>query len=116
MARAERYGIPADDIDAVADRLGRDLALDFERRESSFWGDYCLHDAGGVFEIPIYYNDDPQHDPLSGPPHDQYFEPDYRKLRILMDACLGRNQLDDLREALVAAFPGAVLIRADGDH
>ena len=115
MARVELYGIPADEIDAVADRLAGDLTIDFEGRESGFWGEYRLHDAGGVFEVWIYHNEDPLYDPLSDPPEERYFEPEYRNLRVLLSSCLAGDELDRLRGALLAAFPGTVLIRAEGD-
>ena len=68
MARDILCGIPADHIDAVADRLAGDLTIDFEGRESGFWGEYRLHDAGGVFEVRINHNEDPLYDPLWAPP------------------------------------------------
>ncbi|CEF48417.1 unnamed protein product [uncultured bacterium] len=106
------YGIPADHLDAVAQRLGVALAWTFERRESSFWGPYSLHEGPDGGEIRIYYNEDPMYDSDSDPPQEQYFEPDHHAYRVLVDAqLLSEGWLHCLGEAVRSEFPGSVLIR-----
>jgi hypothetical protein len=104
------YGVPDSDIDAVAERLGGVLGLEFGRRDSGYWGPYALHEEPGGGEVRIYHNDDPMHDPDSSPPGEQFFEPGHPDLRVLVSArLLSADRLRRLGAAIESEFPGSTL-------
>ena len=108
----ELYGVVAVDLDATAVRLAARLGLVFEPRESSFLGLYWLHEGADGGEILIYYNEGPKHYSGSDPWEKRFFEPDFARFRILLDAqCLSEQQLRLSREAVLSEFPGSALIR-----
>jgi hypothetical protein len=105
------YALPFADLHAVSEKLGSALGLAFERRASSYLGDYCLYHGEQNSEIQIYRNEDPLYDPDTDPEPEQFFEPEFRSYLVLLDASVTPELLSRLRVSVDELFPGATLIR-----
>jgi len=105
------FAVPGRSADFVADRLSETLAIPFERRTSSFWGDYCLHRIALEFAIRIYNNEDPLHQPDADAPEEHFFEAEFKQFRVLVDVPSGASMSSKVSTALQSAFPGTVTVR-----
>ena len=68
------FGLRATDVDAVAGQLAAALQWQFDKRNSSYIGDYCLHQVEGVREVKVRFNRDPLYNPETDPPEERYRE------------------------------------------
>src|SRR5436190_1734084 len=94
------FGLRATDVDAVADQLAAILSWTFEKRNSSYLGDYCLFKDAGR-EVQVLFNRAPE---------DHYFERDYPECGIVIYASLTPQEAAQFRASFTARFPDAVLI------
>jgi hypothetical protein len=105
------FGLSETDVDTVAERLSSVLGIAFDRRESSYLGEYSLYRGEQNSEVRIYLNKDPMHNPEEGPEEEQFFEREFRSFRVLLDAKVPSELLSRLQASITALFPGATLIR-----
>lgn len=95
------FGLHATDVDSVADQLAAVFSWSFEKRNSSYIGDYCLH-RDGERRVQVKPSRDPK---------DDYFESEHPECGVLIYATLEPQEASQFRAQFTVRFPNAVLIR-----
>ncbi len=103
------FGLRAIDVDEVADQLAALLSWPFEKRNSSYIGDYCLHEEGDR-EVKVRFNRDPFYKPNVDPPEDRYCEPSHPDCPVVIHATLSLAERATFEAALKECFPDAVFV------
>jgi hypothetical protein len=103
------FAVDATDIDVVAGQLEPVVGIPFDRRDSSFWGEYDLFDDGRV-KVHVFYNRDPMFEE-GDPPEEMFFQHAFRDHAVLVDV-YGDDDLDArIGRALFATFPGSTTVQ-----
>lgn len=81
--REVRIAVSCDDPAVLVGVLAQALNIEFEARDSAYWGEYWT-------ELPlrssrVLYNKDPMHVAGKDPPSEFYFEADFSSHRTLVD-------------------------------
>lgn len=95
--------VASDCLEDVVNVISAAFQMEFESRDSSYWGDYWL--ARSPAEVQIYLNRDPLHDSENDPPEEFYFEPEYRDCGVLVITDDGPDGFNALANLLVRMFP-----------
>ena len=103
-----RIAVACDDPAEVALALKRDLMVEFEVRESSFWGSYWTDLPRR--HIRVFFNEDPMHIAGSDPPDEVYFEATVPNHRTLVDIQNDEVVGNHVAAILSARFPESRII------
>lgn len=103
-----RFAVPCGDPLAVANLLSVSLGLEFEGRESAYWGVYWSDLP--EYSIRVFANQDPMHLVGEDPPDEYYFEAGFRGFRTLVDVDGNESLSVRVGNVLVAAFPETQII------
>jgi hypothetical protein len=100
-----RFAVAASEPSQVVDCLRNGLGVDFQARESSYWGEYWL--AEWLCDLQVFRNADPLHDPQTDPPEERFFEPAHACFPVLVNArqCSAADA-SVLEGLLCSDFPG----------
>jgi hypothetical protein len=95
-----QFGFPTVDLEYVRSLLEKAFAIEMEPHDSMYWGEYYLWKPTDGDELMLYYNLDPLFEPRINPPSEQYFEPEYPHLGILLDADLTKATYERIGSTL----------------
>lgn len=104
-----RFAINAPDIATAADCLGRASGFPFERRDSCYYGEYCLIRLPGGGSVRVLENVDPMYRADLDPPEFRFFEAGFPPEQVLIEiGTLDMAQLADWKRIIREMFPAAV--------
>jgi hypothetical protein len=103
-----RIAVPCQDIATVVAALSAGLGLEFENRESSYWGSYWSELPKG--ELRVVANRDPQYAAGRDPADEFYFESRFPEHPILVDTEGSPELRCRVTALLVSEFPGSVIV------
>jgi hypothetical protein len=101
-----RIVVVCDNPEKVVAELSRDLALEFEGRESHYLGAYWTELPSRT--LRILWNRDPLYKPGSDPPKDRYFEPAFPDHEVLVDV-EGSTIGEQITSIVLERFPGSLI-------
>jgi hypothetical protein len=103
-----RLAVNGSEPKLVAEYLGGMLNLEFQARDSAYWGDYWLAKREG--EVRIFFNQDPMHLRDSDPPHEHFVEADFPTHHTLIDIDGNEELARRVTELILLQFPGSAVV------
>ena len=98
-----RIALRCDDPSIVASMLGQALGIEFETRDSQYWGTYWTDVPKR--SIRVFANEDPMHRHSEDSPSEFYFESTFPKHRTLIDIECDERLADTVAQLLATQYP-----------
>lgn len=102
-----RLVVSCDDPIVVAAEITRATNLEFEPRESTFWGPYWIDLAKG--SLRVFLNRDPLFNSTTDPPEDKWFQAQFPDHAVLVDVD-DESLCAQVSNILLTAFPGSQIV------
>ncbi len=78
-----RVAVASDDVQTVMARLAAALGVEFESRDSEYWGDYWIEVRNS--RLRVFWNRDPLYVAGVDPLEDRFFEESFSDHAVLVD-------------------------------
>jgi hypothetical protein len=106
-----RLAVSCEDPDNVVAEITRAMNLEFEARDSDFWGPYWLTEFPSG-SLRVFLNSDPLYIPITDPPEDKWFEARFPDHAVLVDVDVERNErlCEEVPRLIQTAFPGSQIV------
>ncbi|GAB3361394.1 hypothetical protein [Lysobacter tyrosinilyticus] len=106
------FGLDISDTGPVAAALGKALGLTFTQHESSYLGEYWLHEGADGAKVAVSYNEDPMYLP-GDPEEEMYVHPDFRNCPVLVSLTVPLALEATFSDAVTAIHSRAAVISRD---
>ena len=106
------FGLIASDADSIARALDDALDLAFVPHESSYLGEYLLHEGADGFKVAVSSNMDPMYLP-GDPEEEMYFHPDFPQHSVLISVTVSESVEPHINDVVSAIDSHMVVISRD---
>jgi hypothetical protein len=106
------FGLATADIEQIAATLGAALGLRLVQHESSYLGEYWLHEGADGINVMVSHNEDPLYLP-GDPIEEMYVHPGFRDCPVLVSLTVPPALEATISGAVTSIHPRAVVISRD---